>query len=121
VLLRLGDDTCVKRIFALGGDRFWAFKPKDADESDLLGWSVDIRRWKRRYPFLACRRIQIPLRTVYVLGDGPTSEDSRRYGPVPVSKIEGRVVFPAASDAEAVRAPNVCASLPPLPNRPSRF
>lgn len=120
VVLRLGGETCVKRIFALGGDRFWSFRPKRSDERSFLGGGADIRQWKRRFPFLIYRRVQVPPGTVYVLGDHPTSVDSRRYGPVPVSRIEGRVVFPAASDVRPELTPRVWTGLPPLPNRPSR-
>jgi type IV secretory pathway protease TraF len=119
VLLEVGGETCVKRIVGLGGDRFWTFGPTTSDHRGLLVGGANLRRWKRRYPRLVYRRIQVPPGTVYVLGDDPTSLDSRKYGPVPVSRIEGRVLFPAVSDAQAEPTPCVWTSLPQLPNRPS--
>ena len=69
-----GDGYIIKRVFRIGG------------ETVPLGKLPDFRH-------LAEGAYVIPQNQVYVLGDNlPQSEDSRRFGPVDMSRIVGKVI-----------------------------
>jgi signal peptidase I len=96
VVLRLGGQLCVKRIFALGGDSIWSFNEGVMDEAapQLLAVGVDPRPWKRRFPSFRFHRWRVPSGNVFVVGDGVLSLDSRQLGPVPDEDVLGRVLLP---------------------------
>lgn len=69
-----GDGFIIKRVFRMGGE-----------EVPLDKWP-DFRK-------MESGSYIVPAGEVYVLGDNlPESEDSRKFGPVSVSKIIGKVV-----------------------------
>ncbi len=86
VVFRLDDDLLVKRVAALGGE------PIPVRESVLVirpshrrpgGWKAEV----------VSTAGQVPDGQIYVLGDNPpVSDDSRSFGPVPVSALIGRVI-----------------------------
>lgn len=97
VVVRLGGDICVKRIFRVGGDRFWTVRTSPGPDEQGL-WPVDtepaIEKWRERFPRFEFNRYTVPPGTLFVLGDSPWSCDSRQLGPVPVKDVIGRVVAP---------------------------
>lgn len=97
VLLRMQGVPCVKRVFAVGGDGFWTVNstPGDGLAKSLLDPGVPIRRWRKRYPLFHYRRLTVPRGSVFVVGEGPNSLDSRELGPVPVRDVLGRLLFTA--------------------------
>jgi signal peptidase I len=100
VLVRMGGSSCVKRVFALGGDHFWVMD--DALDEDMavlpLGVGIPVKPWKARFPVSHFRKVTIPRNAVYVLGENPTSLDSRQLGPVSRADVIGRVVLPGPPD-----------------------
>lgn len=96
ILVRLRGRTCVKRGFALGGQRFWRMGTPDPsiDASRLLHPREPVFRWRHRFPQFRFRSQVVPARQVYVVGDGVMSLDSRHLGPVPRSAVLGRVLMP---------------------------
>jgi signal peptidase I len=90
-----GDLPVVKRVVALAGDRVAI----DRFGRLLLNGTPQHENYIRRCaPSDSCalpRAIRIPPGDVFVLGDNrPNSSDSRYWGPVPVSWIEGRITPP---------------------------
>lgn len=108
VLVRLDGELCVKRVFALGGDRFWTLREGPAPITPLDP-HTGIRRWRQRYPDFHYRRFQVPSEQIFVVGENLSSLDSRNLGPVPSSAVVGRVVFPAAAPPDNS---TICRSMP---------
>lgn len=98
VVLRLGRETLVKRVYALPGDQFWLLHSTEEAPSELLG-PVEAVRLRRAASAGVLVGGHVVLRTIppgycYVLGDNAAvSMDSRDFGPVPQSAIVGRVVM----------------------------
>ncbi|MFN3651191.1 MAG: signal peptidase I [Armatimonadota bacterium] len=117
VLLRLNGQTCVKRIFAVGGDQFLSVQ---ADKYPYRGTPLQLgesaRRWKLRFPHLSMKRVRVPRGTVYVLGDGAWSRDSRDVGPIPVSDVLGRVLLPGGQGSDLCPNAQALRDLPPKPS-----
>jgi signal peptidase I len=116
VVLRLGGETCVKRVLATGGQEFWAIGPKASKVTDL--WTCFLiqggerAKWARRFPTFKISPVRIPNDQIFVIGDGLCSYDSRQTGPIPRSQVLGRVMLPA----EAPGRPRArWAQLPPVP------
>jgi signal peptidase I len=103
VLVQMGGDVCVKRIFALPGAQFWSVdRPRDdAAPITPLAFYPPIREWRERYPLFRYRRVDVPKDSVFLLGEGPRSLDSRQLGAVPLGCVLGRVVLPQAPAARA--------------------
>ena len=118
VLVHLRGETCLKRVFALGGERFWAIcarGPRPTILTPLRG-RASMERWRKRFPALVFRESRVPRGMLFVMGDNVTSYDSRQLGPVPMTEVEGRVV---AADV-APHPPGSLGEIEP-PDRPRRF
>jgi signal peptidase I len=113
VVLRHNGETWIKRIYATGGDRFWAYFEDDGDA--LYHYPIPASELAR-FRFLA-RRIQagklcrarvmlmtIPPGQLFVMGDSEISEDSRTLGPMAADDVVGRVV--AAPGRQVERDPS---------------
>jgi signal peptidase I len=123
VVLRLGGEPAIKRIFALAGETYWtACRVEDGTlPPAVIPPGGPIAAFRRRFPAFRYRRCRVPQGCVYVLGDGPNSLDSRSLGPVEEADVLGSVVCPLAGGEERLK--NVGAAwnaLPPLPDRPIR-
>lgn len=97
VVVRMGGVTCIKRVYALGQDRFWSVTPagRPDEQTSLLAVGDPLLLWKRRFPRFAYVERQVPDDCVFVVGDSVSASiDSRQLGPVPVSQVVGRVVWP---------------------------
>jgi signal peptidase I len=88
IVFRLDNGLLVKRIAALGGHAI------PSDESTVV-----VHR-SRRHPGTWDEKVvaedlgRVPEGQMYVLGDNPpVSDDSRSFGPVPVSTLVGLVVW----------------------------
>lgn len=97
VLAKVNGSVCVKRVYAVGGDRLWQaeFGPRDGVPPRLLPPNASIVPWRRRYPTLRFKGAVVPQHSVYLIGEANTSHDSRNWGPVPENCVLGRVVLPA--------------------------
>ncbi|HTE17210.1 MAG TPA: signal peptidase I [Armatimonadota bacterium] len=94
VLVRLNGETCLKRVFALGGERFWAVCRRGHSASVMTrpGRCASVERLRKRFPRMVYRERRVPFGMLFVVGDSPTSYDSRQLGPVPLADVQGRVV-----------------------------
>lgn len=117
VLARVNGSVCVKRVFAVGGDRFWKTWGAHRDENlpQLLNVGTPLQPWQKRYPHFRFDEDRVPFGTIYLVGDGVNSEDSRSYGPVAADAVIGRVVFPRVPLNLKVCAPSVWSALPYRP------
>jgi signal peptidase I len=88
VVFRMDKDLLVKRIAALGGQEI-------PNRESVLLIRPSHRRpgtWEERV--VAEEPGRVPKGQLYVLGDNPpVSDDSRSFGPVPVSALVGRVIW----------------------------
>jgi signal peptidase I len=90
VLVRRGREVLIKRVAFLSGE---ALSTRDSirfmpihEKFDRLPAPPDAGLYERQ-------RIRVPKDDVVVLGDNPlVSDDSRQFGPVPLSDVEGRVL-----------------------------
>jgi signal peptidase I len=116
VLVRIGSQTCVKRVLAVGGEIFWAVGPNTGDLPGcyLVSGKRAARAWTRRFPEFHARAVRVPPGHIFVMGDGLTSYDSRHAGPVPSASVLGRVVVSKDKSAASLLK---WAQLPPVPKR----
>ena len=100
VLIAVEGQTWIKRIFALGGERFWVLSIREE-----AGWHLRpiVASQRRYFEQVAARmrgqgrevvveRFMSPWDTLFVMGDGYSSYDSRECGPIPLAAVRGRVV-----------------------------
>ncbi len=95
VLVRLGGETCIKRVFALPGEEYHLMcsgGPQKDIAPGLLERGADLAGWRRRYPALRFVSRRVPPGHVFLLGDNISSVDSRQLGPVALDQVVGRVV-----------------------------
>lgn len=70
-----GPGNIIKRVYRMGGE------------------SVDPENWPDGVPMDIAHPYLVPDGTLYLLGDNkPVSEDSRKFGPVPMDKLVGKVI-----------------------------
>jgi signal peptidase I len=100
VVLRDEKGVWIKRVYAIGGDRFWAWRePRDGhirhdpivpEQRDYFENVAAQRRRLKRGNFDVVR-LTVPKDAVFVVGDGAWSEDSRDRGYFRAENIIGRV------------------------------
>jgi len=95
VVFKHGGVTMIKRVYGIGADMVWLLISRGGTEV-IPADKVNAYREKignQRMPVII-KPLIIPVGSVFVLGDNSAnSEDSRDYGPVPVSEILGKVVY----------------------------
>lgn len=96
VLARVNGEVIIKRVFAVEGDIFWIIGASSDRIPNIraLDPATPFGLWRRRFPEMSYRRVEVPAGCVYLLGDGIRSRDSRHFGPVAVENIVGRVAAP---------------------------
>jgi len=102
VVLKLGNQTVVKRVFATAGASFWAWR--DRTESGAITTPIRTsqkRRFsqfaemlRRKHPGADTQvvRVEVPAGHLFLIGDGSESLDSRQFGPVKADRVLGRVI-----------------------------
>lgn len=91
VIIATPTGRIVKRVAFVGGDRIWQICNAGRWQ-DLGGFSVPQFASRRpdRY-----RQIALPKDVIYVMGDNRgASMDSRHFGPVPLERVERKVISP---------------------------
>lgn len=87
VVFRLENELLVKRVAALGG------QPVPGESQPRLLRALHARPGNGEPPVLSAAPEAIPAGRIYVLGDNPpVSDDSRSFGPIPLSTVIGRVL-----------------------------
>jgi signal peptidase I len=87
VVFHLEDDILVKRIAAMGGQDVPEMRPM------IVFFPSHKRPGHWESAVVATEPLRVPPGQLYVLGDNPAvSDDSRNFGPVPVSALLGRVL-----------------------------
>lgn len=89
----IGKRSYIKRVIAVAGDKIYIdqdgkvfLNDIEQDEEYLDG--LKTVRTGEKYSMI------VPENCIYVMGDNrPQSRDSREFGAVPISKVEGKVVF----------------------------
>lgn len=123
VVVRMGGYTCIKRVYALGSDRYFSLAPPGRKGSlfGLLGVGDPVNLWKERFPSFEFKERRVPSRCVFVVGDASSeSVDSRQLGPVPISQVVGRVVWPQDQAPPAGGPVSYWADRPPHPYAKAR-
>jgi signal peptidase I len=99
VLVTQDHRTLVKRVFAGPGDTVFLMRTLGDGVTELVpDWQFSrIARMSKKPRVVGSYRLerkQIPEGHVYLVGDNlAASEDSRSFGPVPISSVKGRVLF----------------------------
>jgi len=101
VVLHHNGETLIKRVYAAGGDRFWAYFESDGETTYHL---PIVASQRDRFDRLAARvragkrtrarvfQMVMPPEKIFVMGDSAVSEDSRTLGALDASEVVGRVV-----------------------------
>lgn len=101
VVLRHNGETWIKRVYATGGDRFWAYCDDDGESSYRFPIAVTqldrFRRLARRVQAgkvikAQVRFLTIPPGQLFVMGDSAVSDDSRTLGLLSAQDVIGRVI-----------------------------
>ena len=100
VVVRDSSGTWIKRVYAVGGDEFLCWKePRegfvrhDPIAQDQGEYFTRLAAVQRRKGVGDCRvvRLKVPKGSLFVIGDGAASEDSRMRGYVRAEYVIGRV------------------------------
>jgi signal peptidase I len=103
VVLRGRRGFWIKRVYATEDARFWVWRQpmegylrRDPVNAAQQARFKSLAAYQRELGLpVRLERFRVPPGHVFVVGDGPVSEDSRELGTVPVTSIVGRVVYPA--------------------------
>ncbi len=94
VVFRLNGETYVKRVYRapsetvhyLDSDGEWVAPIRESRLTELQATAA-----RRNYVTFQVREVKVPKNAVFVLGDNVNnSEDSRKFGPVPMTAIIGK-------------------------------
>lgn len=96
VLFRYRDETCIKRVHALPGDRLFLARYLDGSNDQILEPSeAKVLRRQQKQGRLAgwiVSELTVPTGHLFVLGDNEhVSWDSRAFGCLPMEAVVGRV------------------------------
>jgi signal peptidase I len=107
---------CVKRVLALGGEHFWAVGQKGdpLPSCRILTVHTSPKGWTRRFPCMLAQKIDVPAGSLFVLGDGAFSCDSRHYGPISLDRVVGRACV-SDSTVDPYYRTVAWSQLPPAP------
>jgi len=100
VVLKMGKEYYVKRVYALAGDIVSGLDWVETEgRPDYIATPEEVRelpKLARARPGVGrFIRLTVPRGHVFVLGDAVSSSyDSRQFGPVPMSRVCGRVIGP---------------------------
>ena len=90
VVLKVGREVWIKRVYAVGGDSFWALREvmesgvrhdpiRPADRTRFVAHTTFCRaRYGRDFRVV---RVRVPHGKLFLIGDGTFSRDSRQCGP----------------------------------------
>lgn len=96
----------IKRVLAGPGDVVYVLRHAGSDQDELVqDWQLGrVRRAVSRPPWSRGMRLvskRVPYGFYYVLGDNmPDSQDSRSFGLIPESAIQGRMLFAPTAQPE---------------------
>ena len=96
VVVRTDEGDIIKRAAYVGGERFLAVNVGNGftPAGRIVGWrahATDPGFFLRSHA--QCKWFTVPQNTVFLLGDNlDASQDSRAFGPVPTSSVEGIVL-----------------------------
>ena len=98
VVFRHQGETCAKRVYALPGERVLLLRYDDNIGNEIVkDWEADELRHlsqEHRLPDRHLEEVVVPPGSCFVVGDNSTvSDDSRRYGCIPMTEILGRVTL----------------------------
>jgi signal peptidase I len=120
VVVKAGDRTMIKRVFALGHDQFWTFRSsRDTETFTPISMEMPIEHWRRRYPDFQYRQEHVPPGHVFLVGDNVSSFDSREFGAIAQKQIRGVVHWPSGDTGPPADSITVRYSLPPRPGEPA--
>lgn len=114
VVFRHADTTMVKRVAAVEGETVYLVLQNEEAEAELVQeWQLEKVRKMMQNPHwrtsLKLQELTVPPGMCFVVGDNPLrSEDSRNFGPIPLSSIRGKVLLgphEAPETARIARAP----------------
>ena len=96
----------IKRVLAIEGQEIWGVAwSESGGHPDMVlprGRVARMDRIMKKHPQLGrVIHFTVPKDHVFVVGDGISSQDSRRFGPVPVEAIRGIVVAPVRARESA--------------------
>ena len=88
VMIDRGKEKLVKRVVAVGGDEVWTGGGYLYRNGERI-----TEPYVKELMRVGVKRVKIPTDYVYVMGDNRNySEDSRNFGPIPVSQIKGELM-----------------------------
>lgn len=107
VVFRHGHATFVKRVLAIAGETVQLLSFGGQATDVAREWQVrrlSAPTFHRRTFAVRLKPFRVPAGHLYLVGDNLYgSEDSREFGPVPVEKVEGKVLFAPEPDWEWTR------------------
>lgn len=101
VVLQHNGETWIKRVYAAGGDRFWAYCEDDGESKYHVPIAAtQLGRFRRladrvragKFTKAQVRFLTIPPGQLFIMGDSAVSDDSRTLGLLSAEDVIGRVI-----------------------------